>query len=173
MTFFIKTALRICLIGMAIGLLWSNAEAASGTAEQNNVLVYVNRERAAKTLPPLKLNEDLNRLATAKSKDMRDRSYFSHTSPVYGTPFQMFSDAGLSKKWNAMGENIAKGQPDARTVVNAWMKSRGHRKNILNPHYTELGVGYVSNSGQPIWTQIFAGKTPPRPAPTGKIPFLN
>lgn len=158
---------------MAVGRACAAGEPVSGTSEQFKVLVCVNRERAAKTLPPLKLNEDLNQLAAAKAKDMKSGNYFSHTSPVFGTPFQMFSDAGLSKKWNTMGENIAKGQPDAQAVVNAWMKSRGHRKNILNPNFTELGVGYVSNSGQPIWTQIFAGKAPPRTAPTIKIPFLK
>lgn len=82
---------------------------------------------------------------------MKDNNYFSHTSPVYGSPFQMIKNFGISYK--SAGENIAKGQSTPQAVVNAWMNSSGHRANILNSSYNKIGVGYVA-SGK-YWTQMF------------------
>ena len=85
---------------------------------------------------------------------MSKNNYFSHTSPVYGTPFQMMKNFGISYK--SAGENIAKGQATPQAVVNAWMNSSGHRANILNKSYTRIGVGYVANGR--YWTQMFISK---------------
>ena len=79
--------------------------------------------------------------------------YFSHTSPTYGSPFQMMKAFGLS--YRTAGENIAYGQRTPQEVVNAWMNSSGHRANILNSSYTQIGVGYVANGN--YWTQMFIG----------------
>ena len=54
-------------------------------------------------------------------------------------------------RYSAIAENVAQGQKNPSQVVNAWMKSPGHRKNILSPKYTEIGVGYSNN----YWTQVF------------------
>jgi uncharacterized protein YkwD len=85
---------------------------------------------------------------------MRDHKYFSHTSPTYGTPFQMIKSFGIT--YRSAGENIARGQTTPQKVVDAWMNSSGHRANILNSSYTHIGVGYAS-SGH-YWTQMFIGK---------------
>ena len=84
---------------------------------------------------------------------MVDNRYFSHTSPTYGSPYQMMRSFGLS--FRTAGENIAYGQRTPQAVVNAWMNSSGHRANILNTSYKEIGVGYVA-SGH-YWTQMFMG----------------
>ncbi|WP_083573677.1 SafA/ExsA family spore coat assembly protein [Rossellomorea aquimaris] len=121
------------------------------------VVKLVNAERAKAGLHPLKENWELSRVASYKSEDMIDKNYFSHTSPTYGSPFQMMKDFGIS--YQAAGENIAAGQRTPAEVVEAWMNSEGHRKNILSPTYTEIGVGYVKGGSYGhYWTQMFIKK---------------
>jgi uncharacterized YkwD family protein/spore coat assembly protein SafA len=123
-------------------------------AFEDEVVRLVNRHRAAAGLKPLANNWQLARVARYKSQDMKDKGYFAHNSPTYGTPFQMIKNFGIS--YRAAGENIAKGQSSPKAVVDAWMNSSGHRANILNPSFTEIGVGYVSEGR--YWTQMFIGK---------------
>ena len=117
------------------------------------VIRLVNEIRQQNGLRPLAANWELSRVARYKSQDMRDNGYFSHNSPTYGTPFQMLSAFGLS--YRTAGENIAKGYASPQAVVNGWMNSSGHRANILNASYMQIGVGYVS--GGNYWTQLFIG----------------
>ena len=121
---------------------------------EKEVVRLVNEIRAQNRLGELTYNWELGRVARYKSQDMRDNSYFSHTSPVYGTPFRMMKSFGIT--YRSAGENIARGQKSPQAVVDAWMNSPGHRANILNPSFTEIGVGYVAD-GQ-YWTQMFIGK---------------
>lgn len=121
---------------------------------ENKVINLVNEERGKRGLPLLKSDWQLSRVARHKAQDMKKNNYFSHTSPVYGTPFQMIQNYGISYK--TAGENIAKGQSSAQAVVNAWMNSSGHRANILNQSFTHIGVGYVSSGN--YWSQMFIGK---------------
>ncbi|MDR0315238.1 MAG: SafA/ExsA family spore coat assembly protein [Oscillospiraceae bacterium] len=120
---------------------------------ETQVFNLVNKERRAAGLNELKYNWQVARVARFKSEDMRDNKYFSHESPVYGTPFNMLKSFNIS--YRAAGENIAKGQKTAQAVMDAWMGSPGHRTNILNANFTEIGVGYVEGTGGPYWTQIF------------------
>lgn len=120
---------------------------------ENEVIRLVNEIRTENGLKPLKTNWELSRIARYKSEDMSSNQYFSHTSPTYGTPFQMIRAFGLS--YRSAGENIAYGQRTPAAVVNAWMNSSGHRANILNASYTQIGVGYCA-SGH-YWTQMFIG----------------
>ncbi|WAA09346.1 SafA/ExsA family spore coat assembly protein [Fervidibacillus albus] len=121
------------------------------------VVELVNQKRAAAGLSPLTHNWELSRVARYKSMDMRDRNYFSHTSPTYGSPFTMMKNFGIS--YRTAGENIAQGQATPQAVVDAWMNSSGHRANILSTQFTEIGVGYASGgSGRHYWTQMFIGK---------------
>ena len=129
------------------------------TIQQNNsyavqVLNLVNAERAKHSLAPLTLNSNVSRVAQVKAEDMKNNNYFSHTSPTYGSPFDMLKRFGIS--YRAAGENIAKGQKTPQAVVNAWMNSEGHRANILNKNFKELGVGYTGGSS-PYWVQMFIG----------------
>lgn len=124
------------------------------TSQALEVLRLVNAERTKNGLKELILSHTLNGIATEKAKDMRDKNYFSHTSPTYGSPFDMLQRFGVG--YRSAGENIASGQKTAEQVMKDWLNSSGHRANILNPNYTELGVGYVEG-GQygTYWVQLF------------------
>ena len=99
------------------------------------------------------MDESLRNVARIKSSDMSSNKYFNHTSPTYGTPFNMLKSFGISYK--AAAENIAQGYTTAEAVVNGWMNSSGHRANILNASYTKIGIGYEANGN--YWTQLFIG----------------
>jgi len=129
------------------------SENTSVRAFEQEVVRLVNEQRVKNGLKSLTSNWELARVARYKSQDMVDNRYFSHTSPVYGSPFQMIRNFGLS--FRTAGENIAYGQRTPQAVVNAWMNSSGHRANILNPSYTQIGVGYVASGHH--WTQMFIG----------------
>lgn len=120
---------------------------------ESEVIRLVNEIRQERGLSPLSVNWELSRVARYKSQDMKDRNYFSHTSPTYGTPFQMIKAFGLS--FRTAGENIAQGYPTPQAVVTGWMNSSGHRANILNASYTQIGIGYVAQGN--YWTQMFIG----------------
>ncbi|MBE7012769.1 MAG: LysM peptidoglycan-binding domain-containing protein [Ruminococcaceae bacterium] len=121
------------------------------TNYESEVIRLVNEIRVKNGLRTLTADWELSRVARYKSQDMKDNNYFSHTSPVYGSPFDMMKNFGI--KYKSAAENIAKGQATPQVVVNAWMNSSGHRANILNPSYTKIGVGYVAKGN--YWTQLF------------------
>ena len=123
-------------------------------AVEEQVVSLVNKERAKEGLAPLTSNWELARVAKYKSQDMHDKNYFSHTSPTYGSPFDMMKNFGISYK--SAGENIAKGQTSAAQVMEAWMNSSGHRANIMDAKFTHIGVGYVKDGN--YWTQMFIKK---------------
>lgn len=121
---------------------------------EQEVIRLVNEIRQKNGLKALSYDWELSRVARFKSQDMKDNRYFAHNSPVYGTPFQMIRNFGIS--FRSAGENIARGYSTPQAVVNGWMNSSGHRANILNAGYTHIGVGYVS--GGNYWTQMFIAK---------------
>lgn len=120
---------------------------------EQEVVDLVNQIRKNHGLKPLTVNWQLSRVARYKSQDMLDKKYFSHTSPTYGSPFDMIKAFNIS--YRTAGENIAMGYTTPSAVVNGWMNSTGHRANILNANYTQIGVGYVANGH--YWTQMFIG----------------
>ena len=126
----------------------------SVTSYEQDVILLVNEIRKENGLKALTYDWELGRVARYKSQDMKDNKYFAHNSPVYGTPFQMIKNFGIS--YRSAGENIAKGYATPQAVVNGWMNSSGHRTNILNASYTHIGVGYVA--GGNYWTQMFISK---------------
>jgi uncharacterized YkwD family protein len=128
--------------------------APSVSAYEQKVVELTNQERAKNGLKPLVLDTELSKVAREKSRDMQSKGYFSHTSPTYGSPFDMMKKFGISYK--TAGENIAMGQRSPEEVVKAWMNSEGHRKNILNSNYTHIGVGHIAEGN--YWTQMFIGK---------------
>ncbi len=115
------------------------------------ILNLVNQERQKLGLKDLKLDSLLSKVATEKARDMDENNYFSHTSPTYGSPFDMMASYGVSYRY--AGENIASGYTSAEAVMKGWMNSPGHRANIVNANFTKLGVGKVN--GQ--WVQMFIG----------------
>jgi len=130
-----------------------SSESSTMSAYELAVVELVNEARAQYGLSALTANEKLSDVARMKSQDMLDNNYFSHTSPTYGTPFEMMKAFGIT--YNSAGENIAYGYATPEAVVNGWMNSSGHRANILSESYTQIGVGYVANGN--YWTQMFIG----------------
>ena len=124
------------------------------TSEIQQVVNLTNQERAKAGLKALQIDTKLTQSAQAKSQDMKNKNYFSHTSPTYGSPFDQMKSMGITYK--SAAENIAMGQRSAAEVVDAWMKSPGHKANIMNGSFTHIGVG-LSDSGY-YWTQQFIGK---------------
>jgi uncharacterized protein YkwD len=119
------------------------------------VVRLVNVERVNAGCQPVNADDRLTAAARAHSTDMAVRGYFSHTTPE-GVDFTTrISNAGY--RWSRAGENIAKGYPDPASVMDGWMNSNGHRANILNCGYQDLGVGVARDStGTLLWTQDFA-----------------
>ncbi|MGR9048296.1 CAP domain-containing protein [Halobacillus faecis] len=122
---------------------------------EQEVVALVNKEREERGLEPLQTHNRLSALANVKSQDMADKRYFSHTSPTYGSPFDMMDEFDF--RYQAAGENIAAGQRTPEEVVEGWMNSDGHRANILHEDFTHIGVGYMEGEGpyKRYWTQLF------------------
>lgn len=143
--------------------------------EEEKVADLTNSARSDAGLPPLRFSAELTRSAEAKATDMQQRGYFSHNSPEGESPFALMSRYGVD--YTSAGENLAQG-PSIDRMFASWMNSPEHKKNILSPDYTHLGVGVVSQGGRFTAVQHFArlrnaGKdyTPapaaPSPAPSG------
>ncbi|NJQ04542.1 CAP domain-containing protein [Streptomyces lonarensis] len=116
------------------------------------VLGLVNEERARAGCRPLTHDGSLAVLAQDFSRDMAERDFFDHTDPDGRSPWDRADRAGIS---NLGGENIARGQQSAESVMESWMNSEGHRANILNCDFKTLGVGVHIGPGGPWWTQNF------------------
>jgi uncharacterized YkwD family protein len=123
-------------------------------AFREEVIKLTNQARKKNGLKPLKNSADVGEVAQTKAEDMSDNKYFSHTSPTYGTPFDMLKEFGVD--YRTAAENIAAGQQTPDQVVKGWLNSPGHRKNIMNKNMTHIGVGFAKD-GQ-YWTQMFIGK---------------
>lgn len=126
------------------------------TADEKEVFDLINAKRTAARLSALKVDAELQNVARAKAEDMVKNNYFSHTSPTYGSPFDMMKSFGVSYK--TAGENIA-GNSSNSGAVNAWMNSEGHRANILNSSFNYTGIGVVKSPKYgKIYVQMFIGK---------------
>ncbi|KAF4318203.1 hypothetical protein BBO99_00007361 [Phytophthora kernoviae] len=149
------------------------------------MLARVNKERAAKKLPALCMNSKLMAASTRQSNDMATNNFLSHTGSDGSTMTSRVTATGY--KWNALAENVAAGQKDVDSVVNAWMNSSGHRANILGD-YTMFGTAYAYNDGSTYkhyWTQNFGKSTTekcnyedaeffaPTEAPTALVPAVK
>jgi len=127
----------------------------SVTAAEKQMLDLVNQERIKAGLPAFRVDSRLVELARMKSRDMYENNYFSHTSPTYGSPYDMERKAGIS--YRVLGaENIAKASSVTR-AHQLLMNSDGHRANILDPRHDTIGIGIASTSGGIYVTQLFAG----------------
>ncbi len=127
---------------------------------ERQVLEATNAERARRGLSPLAAEATLRLVARAHSTDMIERGFFDHVNPDGASPNDRVSDTHR-RLVGGNGENIWKGSgfiPDelAKTIVDGWMASPGHRANILKPEYTHLGVGIVSTGDEVRATQSFA-----------------
>ncbi|MFE3718218.1 sigma-70 family RNA polymerase sigma factor [Streptomyces cyaneofuscatus] len=125
-------------------------------SEGGQVLQIVNTERAKEGCGPVTSNDLLATAAQRHSADMAAQDYFSHTSLDGRDPGDRITAAGY--RWSTYGENIAKGQRTPADVMRAWMDSPGHRANILNCSFKEMGIGKVDSGGGPVWTQKFGAR---------------
>ena len=107
-----------------------------GSSFENEVIAKVNAERRARGLRPLKISEKLMTVARGWSGVQARQRRMFHSN-------------------NGYGENVAAGQPTPSSVMRDWMNSPGHRRNILSPSYSEIGVGAVQSGRSTYWTQSF------------------
>ncbi|MGN8645999.1 CAP domain-containing protein [Gracilibacillus sp. HCP3S3_G5_1] len=118
------------------------------------VVELTNEARSENGAEALQFDHDVANVAQNKSEDMADNNYFSHTSPTYGSPFDMLEEFGVD--YTKASENIAAGQETPEEVVQAWLDSEGHRQNLLDPEVTHIGVGFTADGN--CWTQLFIRK---------------
>lgn len=139
----------------------SSDNSAASSAEQAKVLELVNESRAQgancgsagsfEAASPLTANEVLAEIAQAHSVDMSQRDFFDHTNPDGDGPGERIEAS--TYEWSTWGENIAAGYRTPEDVVEGWMNSDGHCSNIMNPAFTEIGVGFEADGF--YWTQVF------------------
>lgn len=121
---------------------------------QKIILKEVNIEREKNHLKPLKIDNRLNKIAIVKAKDMAREKKMSHTSKKFGVTFNLIKKEGIS--YTKAAENIASGHKTPEFVTERWLKSKGHRKNILERDYRFIGIGKATdNNGKIYWVQIF------------------
>lgn len=126
------------------------------TTDEQEVFDLINKQRTNNGLKALKIDNEVQRVARIKAQDMVDNNYFSHDSPIYGSPFNMLSSFKISYK--TAGENIA-GNSSNSAAVTAWMNSSGHKANILNSNFNYTGIGVVKSPKYgKMYVQIFIGK---------------
>lgn len=140
----------------------NNVEDIRGTAttenvvlsdEEREILDLINEERIEYGLEKLEACEELQKVAKLKAEDLVNNSYFSHTSPTYGTPFEMLKSQGVV--YTVAGENLAGNETGPR-AVNAWMNSPAHKENILDSDYKYTGISVVDSEiyGK-VYVQLF------------------
>jgi len=123
------------------------------SAQEENAFILLNQDRIANGLSPLTLDPALCSIARAKSRDMNDKNYFSHTSPTYGSASQMLRHFGYS--FTSVGENIAHHATVEKSQA-AFMSSAGHRRNILGSQWSKVGIGIWKDSQGFVYvTQLF------------------
>jgi uncharacterized YkwD family protein len=126
------------------------------SADEREVFNLINAQRANNGLPALNSDPEVQKVAKIKAQDMVTNNYFSHTSPTYGSPFEMLDSFDVY--YRTAGENIA-GNSSNSGAVNSWMNSSGHRKNILNRNFNYTGIGIVRDPKYgKIFVQMFTGK---------------
>ena len=125
------------------------------------VVKMTNAERARKQLPQLEPSARLMRAAQIHAEQMARAGRLDHYLPGAKYPRAEDRLAAVQYPWNAWAENVAHGQEDADAVMRSWMKSKGHRENILHESVTEMGVGHsAGRDGRIYWVQLFARPSP-------------
>ena len=134
----------------------NNTQTSTMTSDEKEVFELINKKRVENGLQALKIDDETQRVAKIKAEDMLKNNYFSHDSPVYGSPFDMLKSFKVTYK--TAGENIA-GNSSNSGAVSAWMNSSGHRANILNSSFNYTGIGVVNGSKYgKIYVQMFIGR---------------
>lgn len=170
-------------LGMLVNTLWPTLQNILGYATNmslSGLLQSTNEQRSAENLASLTLNEKLNAAAQSKANDMAARNYWSHNTPEGQEPWVFFDNAGYA--YLAAGENLAYGFSTSDAAVVAWMNSPGHRANIMNGQFKEVGFGvanvpnYQDSGEQTIVVAMYgnpvvaSATTPVQPQPAQQAP---
>lgn len=124
--------------------------------DEQEVFNLINQQRMQNGVQSLKVDKEVQRVARIKAEDMVANNYFSHTSPTYGSPFDMLRSFKITYK--TAGENIAANSSNDNAVT-SWMNSSGHKANILNSNFNYTGIGVVSSPKYgKVFVQMFIGK---------------
>ncbi|SHM77884.1 CAP domain-containing protein [Ruminococcus flavefaciens] len=132
-----------------------NVSASDMSVFSVEVMKLVNKERVSRGLPAYKVLPELIRAADIRAKETV--KLWDHTRPDGRGGLTVVDDLGL--EWNALGENIAKGQTSPASVMNGWMNSNDHRASILSRNFQYFGVGVAYSGGMYYWTQVFMGSS--------------
>ncbi|MEU8871318.1 CAP domain-containing protein [Streptomyces javensis] len=145
--------LAVAAVGVPSAAMASQSAAPAGSpsADQQEVVDLVNSERSKAGCEPLTVNEKLTKAAQDHSEDMAAHSNMSHTGSDGSSPGDRIERAGYS--WSSYGENVAYGYDSPKSVMEGWMNSSGHKANILNCDFKEIGVGLAQPGN--YWTQDF------------------
>lgn len=182
---FVVVAALVASAALAVATMdRSGADAPLAAVNAAEVIAYTNEERADDGLTHLKRNSLLDKAAQMKAEDMAQKGYYAHVSPEGVTPVHWVEKVGYS--YLIIGENLVVQRTDARQVVAAFMKSPGHRANILRKDFTEIGVGVATGmykgKDATFTVQIFAApreriataepkKSVPKPVAPAKEPI--
>lgn len=142
-----SAALAVCVV----------PQASAAPDFRSEVVALTNAERAKVGCQVLKRHESLDKAAQGHSADMASKNYFSHNSLDGRSPFDRMAAAGYPGN-TGRAENIAAGRPTPAGVVEAWMQSPGHQRNMLNCAYKSIGVGYAhttTSQYRHYWVQNF------------------
>ena len=127
----------------------------SSPTPESQLIDLINAERVRLGLSPLTISPVLMQVAEAHSQDMVNRNFFDHVNPDGQDPSDRLDEAGYD--WWACGENIGGGYTTPQAMFDGWMKSPGHKANMLDPDFTEIGLGYVTGGYyHHYWTAVFA-----------------
>jgi uncharacterized protein YkwD len=150
-------AAAIFVVGAFATAAPSTASSAAAPGVAVDVIDLTNVERRRHERAPLRANARLMRAAQMHAEQMARARQLAHVLPKATYPRAEDRIAATEYRWQTYGENVATGQSNAAAVLAAWMHSRGHRTNILNPDFTEMGAGYATDgAGRPYYVQVFA-----------------
>jgi uncharacterized protein YkwD len=135
------------------------------TEVENLILEYTNQARQARGLAPLHPDDELRQVARDFSDDMLVRRFFDHTTPEgvtfderLGERYHHWVSILSENIWSGTGYSPKNARKLAKMIVDDWMRSPGHRKNLLNPEFTHLGVGVAVRHHTILATQEFVGR---------------
>ena len=153
-------AIFVCIVGVCCPPAPSTAQSRRGSPASSrvaaDVITLTNVERTHYRRAALHANPRLMRAAQLQADQMAQAGRMAHELPDARYPRTEDRIAAANYRWKTVGENVAFGQANASKVLDAWMHSRGHRTNILNSTFTEMGAGYaVDRTGRPYYVQVF------------------
>lgn len=162
--------LPVLVLAVAPALIAAPANAAApttgaGSAQRvERALLYcANRERRARGISPLAIHPALGAAAHAHARAMLRRHFFDHRDPSGRDPVDRVAAVDPTFG-DFVGENIYLGPRSAGEACRGWMRSVGHRRNILDPEYTVIGAGYARGRGGTYYVQVFGDPAPPDPS---------